>query len=140
MKTILEKLTSKPILSAKLVKKGMKQIDNKDMFCNQFRVSVKTDSSDTSFLFHGSHKDYQEGKIELGESDLIFAFYCFISDSIAGDLTFEEFCSELGYAIDSRKGEKIWKECGKSLNKSKQLFGDVYDVMNELREFYNDYL
>ena len=69
------------------------------------------------------------------EYDILNAFYCFISDAISGTYTFEEFCSEFGYDEDSRRAEKIWKECKKSYGKLISIFdGDIYDLVNELQE------
>jgi hypothetical protein len=69
------------------------------------------------------------------EYDILNAFYCFISDAISGTYTFEEFCSEFGYDEDSRRAEKIWKECKKSYGKLISIFdGDIYDLANELQE------
>lgn len=73
------------------------------------------------------------------ESDLIHAFYCFVSDSEAGgEKSFEEFCSDFGYDEDSRKAENIYKACGVSAKKFNRVFTcDIYDLLNELSENYN---
>ncbi len=128
-------------LSAKLIQEGMTQTENPKMKYNQFRVSVKTKDAKTSFLFHGSHNDWQKGKIELSGNDLLFAFYCFMSDSASGDNSFEDFCSEFGYDTDSRKAEKIWKACKKSLDKASLIFegtnqSNLYDALNEFQEIF----
>ena len=69
------------------------------------------------------------------EYDILNAFYCFVSDAIAGSYTFEEFCSEFGYNNDSRQAEKIYKKCKKQLEKLKKIYdGDIYELANKLQE------
>ena len=72
------------------------------------------------------------------EYDLLNAFYCFLSDAISGTMSFEDFCSEFGYDIDSRRAEKTWKACKKSFNKFWNLTGYsldmMYDFIDELSE------
>lgn len=69
------------------------------------------------------------------EDELLNAFYCFVSDAVSGNYSFNEFCGEFGYDEDSRKAEKTWKACKKSLEKLNKIYnGDVYDLANELQE------
>jgi|LSQX01.3.fsa_nt_gb hypothetical protein len=71
------------------------------------------------------------------EYDLLNAFYCFVSDAIAGSYTFEEFCSEFGYNndSDSRQAEKIYRKCKKQLEKLKKIYdGDIYELANKLQK------
>lgn len=72
------------------------------------------------------------------EYDILNAFYCFVSDAIAGSYTFEEFCSEFGYDNDSRQAEKIYKKCKKQLEKLKKIYdGDVCELANKLQKVAN---
>ena len=69
------------------------------------------------------------------EYDILNAFYCFVSDAIAGSYTFEEFCSEFGHNNDSRQAEKIYRKCKKQLEKLKKIYdGDIYELANELQK------
>lgn len=72
------------------------------------------------------------------ESDLLDAFYCFVSDALLGWQSFVEFCNEMGYDSDSRKAEKIWKACEKNYNKFSNLTGYsldmMYDFVNKLAD------
>lgn len=69
------------------------------------------------------------------EDELLNAFYCFVSDAVSGNYSFNEFCGEFGYDEDSRKAEKTWKACKKSLENLNKIYnGDVYDLANELQE------
>lgn len=71
------------------------------------------------------------------EYDVLNAFHCFVSDAIAGQETFENFCSEFGYDADSRQAEKIHRKCKKQFSKLEKIYdGDIYDLLNELSEKY----
>jgi hypothetical protein len=52
---------------------------------------------------------------------------CLCSDVGAGEQSFEDFCSDLGYDADSRKAEKTWKACAKLAPKIRRLLGDHFD-------------
>lgn len=69
-------------------------------------------------------------------SDLRNAFECFLSDAIAGKQSFEDFCGDFGYDVDSRKAEKTWKACQRAAEKADRLLGDadLYDLANALRD------
>ncbi len=69
------------------------------------------------------------------EHDILNAFYCFVSDAISGNYSFDEFCSEFGYDTDSRQAEKIYRKCIKQYDRLSKIFdGDIYDFANELQE------
>lgn len=109
---------------------------------NTFKITVlNTDNSnEIDFLYHGSHADYKAGKKELNESDLLQAFECFLSDAIAGDMDFEDFCNEFGYDEDSRRAERIHNACQehKELFESLEIDNDLYDFSNEFREAHEN--
>lgn len=87
----------------------------------------------TSFEFWGS---IMKPEIET-EQELLFAFYCFLSDGYYARYGFEEFCSELGYDEDSRKAYKTFKACEKSLKKALRIGIDenvCCDILNDLLE------
>ena len=69
------------------------------------------------------------------EKELLWAFKCFVDDSISGTYTFEEFCGEFGYDEDSRKAHKTWKACQRAKEKLSGVYdGDLYDLVNSLQE------
>ena len=73
------------------------------------------------------------------EQELMFAFYCFLSDGDSSRYGFENFCSEFGYDTDSRKAYKTFKACEKSLKKAERIGIDeemACDIMNDLQENY----
>lgn len=100
------------------------------------KVTVKNldNGKRTSFDFWGS---VVNPRVE-SEYDLLNAFYCFVSDALAGVDSFENFCSDFGYDIDSRNAEKIWRACKRSTNKIFNLTGYsvdmLYDLVNDLQE------
>lgn len=104
---------------------------------NKFKVKVCKEKKCRSFDFYGSQNDMDEGKVDMGRSDLKNAFENFLSDATYGTMAFEEFCSELGYDGDSKRAEKIWKATKKSYEQAKELgFSDdeLYTAVNELNE------
>jgi hypothetical protein len=67
--------------------------------------------------------------------DILNAFYCFVSDCVAGIDGFDDFCSEFRYNNDSIKAHNIYKACQKSLKKLKRIYdGDLYELLNKLSE------
>jgi len=112
-------------VTAKLIEDGAEQKNQsgkgQTMYCNVFRVTVQHEGKKTSFKYHGSHNDWQQGKTELDDDNLKFALYCFESDARMGKESFESFCSELGYDSDSRTAEKIHKECIKQAARFEKL-------------------
>lgn len=69
------------------------------------------------------------------EYDILNAFYCFVSDAVSGNYSFEQFCSEFGYDTDSRQAEKIYRKCIKQYDRLSKIFdGDIYEFANELQE------
>lgn len=100
------------------------------------KVTVKNLDSGkyTSFDFWGS---VVNPRVE-SEYDLLNAFYCFISDALAGLESFESFCGDFGYDTDSRKAEKIYKACKRAYTKFERVSGfnddEMYDFINELQE------
>lgn len=101
---------------------------------NKFRVTVSNDKGCTSFDYYGSHTDWENGQEELDESGKNNALYCFLSDAMAGNQDFENFCSEMGYNEDSRTAERIHKACKKSYEKAIKLFSEeeISELLNTL--------
>ena len=89
----------------------------------------------TAFEFWGSIV-----KPEIStEQELLFAFYCFLSDGESSRHGFQEFCFEFGYDEDSRKAYRNFKACEKSLHKAERIGIDedmANDIMNDLQENY----
>lgn len=108
--------------------------DEKKQNYNNHVITVSHNGSSTRFEFWGSIMNPEIGSV----SDLQHAFYCFLSDAVSAKQSFEDFCSEFGYDSDSRKAERIYKACEKSLAKLEKLYsGDCYDLINEVQELTN---
>lgn len=98
---------------------------------NNHLITVTHNKKRLSFDFWGSIMN-PENKTE---QEVVSAFYCFLSDSCAGNETFENFCSDLGYDPDSRTAERIHKQCISSLAKFSRVFDcDLYELVNEIQE------
>ncbi len=54
--------------------------------------------------------------------------YSLCSDATLGNTSFKEFCSEFGYDEDSRKAERIHKQCAKMTVKLKEFLGDKFEL------------
>jgi len=52
---------------------------------------------------------------------------CLLSDAFSGADDFEEFCANMGYDSDSRRAERIWRQCHKVAENLKRLLGDDYE-------------
>ena len=72
------------------------------------------------------------------ESDVLNAFYCFVSDAVAGSGDFETFCDEYGYNNDSIKALKTFRACERSNRKFSRVSGfsldEMYSFLDELCE------
>lgn len=64
----------------------------------------------------------------------ISAFYCFLSDAVAGDMDFNEFCNTFGYDIDTPEAENVWNACYEATQKVKSTFDDLYELMDFLKK------
>lgn len=71
--------------------------------------------------------DFWQGSAHTKEPDAPDCLSCLLSDSHAGDQSFEEFCSDFGYDADSRKAEQTWKACQKATASMKRLLGSDYE-------------
>lgn len=121
-------------ISAKFDGKKVASWDANNDRHNKVTVKNLNNGKRTSFDFWGSVKN---PRVE-SEYDLLNAFYCFVSDALAGVDSFENFCSEFGYDTDSRNAEKIWRACKRSTNKIFNLTGYsldmLYDLVDDLQE------
>jgi hypothetical protein len=68
-------------------------------------------------------------------AEVLEAFECFVSDALAGDQSFTDFCADMGYDTDSRQAERTWKACIRSWKKLNRISNvDIFDLANDLRE------
>lgn len=126
-------------LSSKLIETGAKfPFDkNSNYVHNHFKITLSCDGKRIYFDFYGFENDFRNKKKELNEEDLKFAFYCFVSDAIYANDSFEDFCANLGYNEEERSSEQIYKVCCKSLSKIEKILPvecDIYDLCNFLND------
>ena len=110
---------------------------NNGEFTNYHNHNITIYNTDTgkrcSFEFWNSNAT---GEITT-ESDLIGAFYCFVSDARIGEEDYYDFIHEFGYEENSGS-RKIHKMCCKSLEQFNRVVDlDISDVLNDLQENYN---
>jgi hypothetical protein len=113
---------------------------DKENLHNNFKIFVKNldNNEQISFLFWDSIKNYEEGKTELTEEDLIYCFKMLLDDAISyldsnGDI--DEFQKEFGIEKVSET-VRAFKGCKKQLEKVKKLGIDteneIYDLLNAI--------
>jgi hypothetical protein len=61
---------------------------------------------------------------------------CLILDASATEISFEEWCADLGYDEDSRKAEATYRACVKNGQKVRRLLGDAFDTVAETLSDY----
>lgn len=137
MKTNIEFQEVLFIISAKLIDSGVNfpYCTDKTLH-DKYLISVVCGETKINFTYYDSAFAFQSGKRELDESDLKNAFYCFVSDAISGEMSFEDFCSEFGYNYNTRS-RSVWRTCGKHAYKLDILLPDSidkYDLANYLNE------
>jgi hypothetical protein len=118
---------------------------NKEMYCNHYEINISIANESKFpqiFDFYGSHNDYMNGKTELTESDLLDAFSCILRDAECGLMSFDEFCSDLGYNNDSIKDQKVWLSCAGITQKILELLpgndhSKIYKIFAQLDEMIN---
>lgn len=105
---------------------------------NEFNIIVKNDQDYRAvFKFYGSSVDYQKNKTTMNDDDLKEALCAILEDGLYGLMDFDDFCSELGYDVDSRRAERIHKLCIETMNKLEFLGieeQNMIDMVNEMRE------
>lgn len=77
---------------------------------------------------------------------LIDVLYCLVSDaSVRHSAFYEEWASDYGYDVDSRKGEETYKLCQKQTMDFLRVLGagkmgrNSMDILEKLEELYQDY-
>lgn len=136
MKTTLKtKTAGEIIINSEYIGNKQWDADEKNNNYHNHIISVIYKGHKLSFDFWGS---IMNPEIK-NDQENAFSFYCFLSDSLSSSESFKDFCSNFGYNEDSRKAEKIYKLCKKSLKKYEKLFNgvDLCDLLNEIQEKYD---
>lgn len=96
---------------------------------NHYKVKIAKDGKSHTFDFFGS--------IHMAENDIHPTIEevldCFAMDVLCGQLSFEDFCSDMGGSTDSIKDQKSWKACVRSAKAAEKL-GISNDILGEWRE------
>lgn len=66
-----------------------------------------------------------------GEPDATSVVDCLVSDALAGEESFENFCADFGYDEDSRRAYATWEQCKEQGVKVRELLGEHFDVLGE---------
>ena len=78
----------------------------------------------------------QAAKFKPVKPKLVDVLYSLISDSSVIDFTFEEWCGEFGYDIDSRKAEHIFRACSKQGKQIRKLLGNNFESIQVALQDY----
>ncbi len=81
---------------------------------------------------------FSQGSAHTDAPTVQDVLYSLILDSDSGADTFEDFCANCGYEVDSRKAEKTWKAC-KSINvRLSALLGNRYSAIADYVRWYDE--
>ena len=53
---------------------------------------------------------------------------CLLADIQGGDLSFENWCGEYGFDVDSRKSYTVWTQCLAMAPKVRALLGSEFEI------------
>jgi len=71
--------------------------------------------------------DFFMGPASTREPTAADVLACLVIDANAGEQSFEEFCSDLGYDSDSRKAERIHAACVRMAPRLRRFLGEHFD-------------
>jgi RNA recognition motif-containing protein len=96
--------------------------ENDGLYHDVFKITISNaEGIKRSFRYYGSYHNFKIGKRDFTEEELLEIFKEFLSEAQLGDMTFEDFCDELGFSTDSKKAYRIWKACKEQLKKALDL-------------------
>lgn len=94
--------------------------DNWQRNANDYRITLY-------YLGRQISVDFWQGTGIDHEPDVTNVLECLISDTIAGEVSFKEFCGDMGYSADSRDAFGIWQQCKRLGRRVHRLLGDDFD-------------
>lgn len=80
---------------------------------------------------------YSQGPAIKEEPSILDVMYCFVLDFDCVGLTFEDFCSDLGYDADSREDYKLWRDVRALTISMLDVLGE--DVVSDIRGIVQNY-
>ena len=111
---------------------------------NKYTVSITDSEINITYEFNFSDSIYnwKQGINELDTDALTHAFYCVLSDALAGVQHEDavDFIEAFGYE-DLQKGKKVYYACADTAEQLQSKFGidedSLCDLLNELQEEYD---
>lgn len=100
--------------------------ENGRYYHNQYKVIITRNGKRMTITFTDSIYNTQNGE-EPTEYDILACLQKYDVGS------FEDFCYEFGYDIDSRKAEKTYKAVVKEYNNVERVFGDIIEELQEIK-------
>ena len=103
----------------------------------QFDYYCKTEPKYPGYDRRGIYvKPASHEKIGFNESDALDFLGCIFGDVDFGNMSFYDFCFELGYDEDSRKALATWESCSKTGRDLRQQFNSSQQaaILEYLRE------
>lgn len=72
------------------------------------------------------------------EQELVFAFYCFLSDAVSGYNSLDEFGQLLGEGLFVSQVQNMYNACVEAKDKAETLFNgiDLYELLDDIQEKY----
>lgn len=98
--------------------------DDKSWPCTQYRLTLSYQGRKYSL-------DFWQGLGTKRAPSAADVMSCLLLNASACDMSFDDWCMEYGYDIDSRKAEKTYFECCESGAKLKKLLGKDYRKFQE---------
>lgn len=77
-----------------------KNLNDWQKTANGYSVTLKFQGRQTTV-------DFWMGSAHTNDPTAYDVLYCVLSDASASDMSFEDFCGEFGYDLDSRESERI---------------------------------
>lgn len=74
-------------------------------------------------LGHRKAPSYDKNRRRPVKPELADVVSCLMSDAQAGQMSFDEFCSEFGYDSDSRKALATWEACVNTAGPLRHVLG-----------------
>lgn len=101
------------------------------------RIRQTCETGELYKFFTHSDTPYETGK-KQPQPLLINVLYCLAQDaSVMNSRCYEEWASDYGYDEDSRKGEKIYRQCLEQTKNLERVLGRM--TLEKLQELYQDY-
>lgn len=111
---------------------------NDDGYHNHFEITVSSIHGSEKFDYYGSSYDQERGIKTLSDDDLLNALECIVNDALYGEMSFDEFCDELGYDSDRCSSHRIHKACEKTSGKLQNIVSnnsdEWYAIVNDINE------